>query len=190
MKWDDGVCELDKAELKMMLTFASSDLCRLNLTQVHFDPGRAEVVACDGHTLLLCKTIGKSDKLAFGVDCDALDSVRAAMKAKDRLLIGWHADGDRLVLSCTALPSPVEIKPYGHEPPPYREIIPEWTEQLRELPPLGFDTEYLARLPMVQKTIGAPGMRCLLDEDELGPSMFKCAADGVDATVVIMPMRV
>lgn len=83
---------LDRAELRAILTTASTDCARVNLHGVLVDPARCVLVSTDGHRMTVATAGGArfANAAAVVLPRDLLDVLAKAASAKDTIVLAWE----------------------------------------------------------------------------------------------------
>lgn len=181
-----------------LLEFASKDATRPHLCGVGISEGK--LAATDGHTLLRFETVRDDSSEECVVKNEGLHSrmwsrkyvaeqvaIAKARKTDVALEYGMFDDG---------LSSPSRS---NWTFPPVAQVIPEpgltygrnkKKVERSKAQPIGLDATYLARLAKVCKACETKGAALSSASGELDPVAFKVMGlNGLNATVVIMPMR-
>lgn len=207
MQYQDDVFSLTKDEAKALLAFASTDEARLALNTVRFGHDTGEVVACNGHTIVVV-TATTRDALPDRpkgshtlVPASALkDAIRLLTRKTHFLHVALPVSSkEGAVLYVTPDPELEYSRATGEvrapaveaEYPPYEQII----HHERLYPELavgriGIAIQYLANLKLIGNAAGVYSVDLRVPEEDLHPIEF--AADAADGTAwygCIMPVR-
>lgn len=183
--------ELNKAELKAIMAFASSNAPHLHA--VHFDADKGAIVATDGHTLIRCDCMANGEG-AFTVPLSTLKLAAKMMTCKNHVLHVALYQEDRVSVEVWDLGKAPCKRIAGWTPHTVDHFPPTWEnlcDVLNNEPvacKYGINPEYLARLALVGK-MGVESLRpCATGE--LDPVAYRGDGDGVEVLVIIMPIRI
>lgn len=200
MRVEDQTFVATVGELRAMLQFVSKDITRAYLHTLCFDFEHRRIAAADGHTLAVLQVI-KGKVLAGEVHLVGATNLNDLLKgskpaAEVQLRFGSDASVGHqatFVGNCGQL-APLSL--VDAKFPPIEQVIPErlpgnWSGGAI----CGFDSTYLARLPVLRKAMSDGGgkscqWRMQPPPDALSPTRFDWTVDGVEALVVIMPVKI
>jgi hypothetical protein len=189
---------LSKSDIRALCAFASTDTARAALNHVVFDAYEGRIFASDGHTLLRV-TPRRTDFLAasapfrFGVPREALEALARTLPKGHELAVCMSAG--KIVLATAYEASrdvPIATSDVAYDAglgfPYYEQVIPERPYE-GSGSSTAFNCEYLARLSLVQRAAGTPGVDAFAPEGPLEAARFETSHDGTEWLVVIMPLR-
>jgi hypothetical protein len=187
MKASNGSIELTKPEIRALIEFASKDEIR-PIHNVQFSPATGTVAATDGHTCLLLSADEPTHGESYLMARTDLQTVYKTLRPKDTAVVLRYND-DVLVniLPQNTLCTPFKVREGNY---PDLQFLYIDNGEGRHPQSVGVDPKYLARLLLVQKAVGAPGMEMITPRgDGLFPLRFKARKSDTSADVLILPMR-
>lgn len=170
--------ELTPHAAAALLQFASKDTTRRHLG-VGIDNGA--VCATDGHTLLSFDAACVLDEQGKPAKLDALHGKvwpRAYVEQQSKLAKALKAPMVRLDVSSLA----------DEKFPPCSQVVPAF--ELSAKRPIGFNPAYVGQLAAVAKACACAGALLVAANGELDPLAFRVVGPDLQATAVVMPMRI